>query len=182
MRLLTLSLALMDWHVPRWVQCQEPICRILTAMCMHALQANCTCTAMALLLPTFGKRPQDQGNAPRKRTAATSPATEQTLRTPADAGASTQDPRNAPPPGSSCSSTVADAATEHIQLGSTPEAPPGSGAASADVAITSIDDVVSKLALEPEESAGVLCSAARILQKRVQAEVRRLCVCPVVCY
>merc|ERR1712122_19354 len=125
---------------------------------------------MALLLPTFGRRPQDQGSTPRKRTTATG----QTRRTPSDAGASTQDLINAPPLASSCSSTVADAATERIQLGSAPEALPGSGAASADVAIASVDVVVSKLALEPGESAVVLRSAARTAQKRVQAEVRRL--------
>ena len=53
--------------------------------------------------------------------------------------------------------------------------PPGSSAASADVAITSLDDVVSKLASERDESAVALCSAARTLQRGVQAEIRRLC-------
>ena len=76
----------------------------------------------------------------------------------------------------SSSAVESDAATEHIQCGSTLEALPGNGAALADVAITSIDDVVSKLALEHGESAIVLCNAARTLQKRVQAQVRSLCV------
>ena len=74
----------------------------------------------------------------------------------------------------SSSAVESDAATEHIQFGSTLEALPGNGTALADVAITSIDDVVSKLALEPGESSVVLRSAARTVQNRVQAEVRRL--------
>ena len=97
---------------------------------------------MALLLLTFGKRPQDQGSAPTKRAAATSPATEQTLRTPTVASASMQDLRNAPLAGCSCINTV--------------EMLPDTSAASADVVITSLDDVVSKLALEPEDSAAAL--------------------------
>ena len=44
---------------------------------MHALRMDCACTAVAFLVPTFGKRPQDQGGASRKRAAATSDATEQ---------------------------------------------------------------------------------------------------------
>ena len=88
--------------------------------------------------PTFGKMSQDQGNVSRKRTAATSPATEQTLRTPAVAGASSQDFRNALALGSTCLDNVADVVTKCIQLGSMSEALPGSGVASADVAIRSL--------------------------------------------
>ena len=71
------------------------------------------------------------------------------------------------------------AATEHnplcyrapALLGSTCEAPPGSG----DMTIESLADVVSKLASECDESAVALCGAARTLQRGVQAEVRNLC-------
>ena len=51
--LLTLWLAVMDWHVPRETKLQPLTCCILTAMCMHALRMNGACTAMALILPTF---------------------------------------------------------------------------------------------------------------------------------
>ena len=70
--LFSLMLALLDWHVP-------PItCRILTAMCMHAMQQDSACTVMALLLPTFGKRPQEERGAPKKRATTTGHATERT--------------------------------------------------------------------------------------------------------
>ena len=81
------------------------------------------------------KMSQDQGNVSRKRTAATSPSAEQTLRTPAVAGASPQDLRNDLALESTCVDTVADVATECIQLGSMSEALLGSGVASSDVAI-----------------------------------------------
>ena len=77
-----------------------------------------------------------------------------------------QDLRNARLAGSSCISTVADDATEHIQLESTFDVLPDSGASSVDVEIMSLYGFASKLALEPEESAVVLCSAAQTLQKR----------------
>ena len=112
--LLTLSLSIIDWHVPRWNRSQQLLCRILTAMSMQALRMDLACTAMAFLLPTFGKRPQDQGGAPRKRTTATSLTTEQTPGTPADTEATMQDPGNAPPLRSSGSGAEPDAATEHI--------------------------------------------------------------------
>ena len=67
-----------------------------------------------------------------------------------------------------------DAATEHIapeSLGSAREASPGSG----DMTIKSLDDVVSKLASECDESAVALCSAVQTLQRGVQAEIRKLC-------
>ena len=41
--------------------------------------------------------------------------------------------------------------------------------------IKSLADVVSKLASECDESAVALCSAARTLQRGVQAEIRNLC-------
>ena len=46
--LFSLMLALLDWHVP------SITCRILTAMCMHALQQDSACTVMALLLHCHG--------------------------------------------------------------------------------------------------------------------------------
>ena len=42
--------------------------------------------------------------------------------------------------------------------------------------IKSLADVVSKLASESDESAVALCSAARTLQRGVQAEIRNLCM------
>ncbi len=76
--LFTLLLALMEWHVPRKIPWQQLTCRILTAICMHALRSETACVVMALLLPTFGKKSQAQGITPMKRTATTSHATEQT--------------------------------------------------------------------------------------------------------
>ncbi len=43
--LFTLSLSLLDWHVPRSVQCQQFICQILTAMSMHAFRMDCACNS-----------------------------------------------------------------------------------------------------------------------------------------
>ena len=85
-----------------------------------------------------------------------------------------QEPGNAPPPRSSDSAAEPDAATEHIApalLGSTCEASPGSD----DMTINSLDDILSKLASEREESAVALCSAVRTLQRGAQAEMRNLC-------
>ena len=173
--LLTLILSIMDWHVPRGVPGQQMLCRILTAMSMQALEMNVACIAIAFWLPTFGKRPREEGSTTGKRTVTTSPATEQTPRTPTDTKVTVQNSQSSTPMQPSSSAVESDAATEHIQPGSTLEALPGSSAASADVAITSIDDVVSKLALEHGESALVLCNAARTLQTRVQAQIRNLC-------
>ena len=65
--LLILSLSVADWHVPRWLQHHQLLCRLLTAMCMHTLRMDCRCTIMAFLVPTFGKRPQEEDGAARKR-------------------------------------------------------------------------------------------------------------------
>ena len=67
-----------------------------------------------------------------------------------------------------------DVATEHmapVSLVSTCEALPGSG----DMTIKCLADVVSKLASASDESAVALCTAARTLQKGVQAQIRNLC-------
>ena len=128
---------------------------------------------MAFLLPTFGKRPLDQGDTSRKRTTATRPATERTPGTPADAEATTQDPENAPLLRCSGCAAEPDAATEHIapaSLGSAREASPGSG----DMTIKSLADVVSKLASECDESAVALCSAVRTLQRRASRDTQSM--------
>ena len=125
----------------------------------QGLRMDLACTAMAFLLPTFGKRPQDQEGASRKRATPTPPATEQEAGRPG----ATQHIAHEP-----------DAVAEHIalaSLGSTCEASPGSG----DMTIESLADVVSKLASECDESAVALCGAARTLQRGMQAEVRNLC-------
>ena len=79
------------------------------------------------MLPSFGKRPQDQGNTSRKRSTPTRPATEQTPGIPADAEATMQDSLMV-----RCSDSAVepDAAAEHIapaSLGLTCEASPGNG-------------------------------------------------------
>ena len=132
------------------------------------------CTAMAFLLSTFGKRPNDQGDASRKRTTASRSATQQTPETLADAEATMQDLGNVQLLRHSGSAAEPDVATEHIapvSLVSTCEALPGSG----DMTIKSLADVVSKLASACDESAVALCTAARTLQKGVQTHERKLC-------
>ena len=46
---------------------------------------------------------------------------------------------------------------------------------SGDITIKCLADVVSKLASATDESAVALCTAARTLQKGVQAQIRNLC-------
>ena len=116
--LLILALLVTDWHVPRWLPRHQLLCKLLTAVCMHMLRMDYACTTMAFLLPTFGKRPQEEGGAARKRTATMSPATEQTLGTPTDTNATMQNPQNGPPMQASSSAAESDAATEHIAAGS----------------------------------------------------------------
>ena len=61
--LLILSLSVADWHVPRWLQHHQLLCRLLTAMCMHTLRMDCRCTIMAFLLPTFGRAQRTNSRA-----------------------------------------------------------------------------------------------------------------------
>ena len=61
--LLILSLSVADWHVPRWLQHHQLLCRLLTAMCMHTLRMDCRCTMMAFLLPTFGRAQRTNSRA-----------------------------------------------------------------------------------------------------------------------
>ena len=168
-------------------------------MCVHALRKDPACIILAFLLPTFEKRPQGSSTW---RTTATPPATAQTPETavnrentmlgagtPGNLQAATrdatellQDPEDAPPRSScsECSGTAPAAAAEHIthaSRASTPEVPPGSGTVSHPThsAISSLDDVVAKLASERDESAVALCGAVRTLQRSVQADMRKLC-------
>ena len=125
-------------------------------------------------IDSMGKRPQDQGSTSRKRSTPTRPATEQTPKIPADAEATMQDPGNASIPRCSDSTVEPDAATEHIvpaSFGSAGEASSGCG----DMTIKSLDDVVSKLSSDCDESAADLCKAVQTLQRGVQAEIRKLC-------
>ena len=143
-------------------------------MSMQALRVELACTVIAFLLPTFGKRSQDQGSTSRKRSTPTRPATEQTPEIPADAEATMQDPGNASILRCSDSAVEPDAATEHIapaSFGSAGEASSGCG----DMTIKSLDDVVSKLSSDCDESAAALRNAVQTLQRGVQAEIRNLC-------
>ena len=172
--LLILSLSIIDWHVPRCFRSHQLLCRILTAMSMQALRVELACTVIAFVLPTFGKRSQDQGSTSRKRSTPTRPATEQTPEIPADAEATMQDPGNASILRCSDSAVEPDAATEHIapaSFGSAGEASSGCG----DMTIKSLDDVVSKLSSHCDDSAAALRNAVQTLQRGVQAEIRNLC-------
>ena len=115
--LLILSLSIIDWHVPRGVRSQQLLCRILTAMSMQALRMDLACTAMAFLLPTFGKRPQEEGGTARKRTATMSPATEQTPGTPTDTKVTVPNSQSSPSMQPSSSAVESGAATEHTAAG-----------------------------------------------------------------
>ena len=101
-------------------------------------------------------------------------ATEQTPEIPADAEATMQDPGNASILRCSDSAVEPDAATEHIppaSFGSAGEASSGCG----DMTIKSLDDVVSKLSSDCDDSAAALRNAVQTLQRGVQAEIRNLC-------
>ena len=54
---LALMLALCDWHVPLTVPLHYKVCRLLSALCMHALYpTSATMICLAFADPTFGKR------------------------------------------------------------------------------------------------------------------------------
>ena len=156
-----LTLSATDWHVPRWLPCHELLCKMLTAVCMHTLQTDYACTTMAFLLPTFGKRPQEEGGAARKRTATMSPATEQTLGTPTDTNSTMQNPQNDPPMQASSSAAESDAATEHI-------------AARAETTM-SMHAIVVEFSVFSTDNARDLVKAAQAIIKGNQEDVRNLC-------
>jgi len=156
MALISLLLALLDWHVP-------PItCRILTAMCMHVLRMDSACTFVALLLPTFGKRPQDQRNTSRKRATTTSPATEQTGD---DATTPTTEPVALSQPTEISQSS---ASTDPMRVPVLPIVVETE-------ASMPVDDIVTELALQQTEDAQAVTSAVRIIQEGKQSEIRKLC-------
>ena len=96
-------------------------------MSMQALEMNVACIAIAFSLPTFGKRPREEGSTTGKRTVTTTPATEQTVttspateqtpRTPIDTTVTVQNPQSSTPMQPSSPAVESDAATEHIQCG-----------------------------------------------------------------
>ena len=172
--LVILGLSIIDWHVPRCFRSHQLLCRILTAMSMHALGVELACEVIAFLLPTFGKISQDRARTSRKRPTPTRHATEQTPEISADAEATMQDPGNASILRCSDADVEPDAATEHIasaSYGSAREASSGCR----DMTIESIDDVVSKLSSARGKSAAALRKAVKTLQSGVQAEIRNLC-------
>ena len=159
--LLILALSVTDWHVPQWLPRHQLLCKILTAVCMYTLRVDYACTTMAFLLPTFGKRPQEEGGAARKRTATMSPATEQTLGTPTDTNATMQNPQNGPPMQASSSAAESDAATEHIAAGAE--------------TIMSMQDIVTECSAFSTDDARDLIDAAQVILKGNQNDVRNLC-------
>ena len=112
--LLSLVLAVTDWHVPRWLPRHQLLCQIVSAAVMHTLRMDDRCTIMAFLVPTFGKRPQTESGAARKRTATMGPSTEQTQDTPTDTITTTQNTQDGPPVQGSISADESDDATQHI--------------------------------------------------------------------
>ena len=159
--LLILSLSIIDWHVPRGVRSQQLLCRILTAMSMQALRMDLACAAMAFLLPTFGKRPQEEGNTARKRTATMSPATEQTPGTPTDTKVTVPNSQSSPSMQSSSSAVESGAATEHT-------------AAEAEIT-TCMKAIVTEWNTLSTDDARDLVNAAQVLLKGNQNDARNLC-------
>ena len=159
--LLTLILAIIDWHVPRWVPGQQMLCRILTAMSMQALRMDLACTAMAFLMPTFGKRPQEEGDNARKRSATSSPATERTPGTAADTQVTVPSSQSSPPMQPSSSVVESCAATEHTT-------------AQAEIT-TSMKAIVAEWSTLSNDTARDLVNAAQSLLKGNQNDVRNMC-------
>ena len=154
--LVTLLLALMDWHVPRVTNWQSITCRILSAMCMYALRMDTVCTVTALLLPTFGKRSQAQASTARKRSITTNHAMEQT-----EAAARS--------PTTQQSDNQGHAATEH-NTGSTQEQ-------TSTPSTHSLDDVISIIGQHSGEGEAyrTLHLDAEKLRSAKQHELRKLC-------
>jgi len=116
---------------------------------------------MAFLLPTFGKRAQEESGAARKRTATMSPATEQTLGTPMDTNSTMQNPQNGLPMQASSSAAESDAATEHIAAGAE--------------TIMSMQAIVTEFSVFSTDDARDLVNAAQVIIKGNQKNVRNLC-------
>ena len=159
--LLILSLSGADWHVPRWLQHHQHLCQLLTAMCMHTLRLDCWCTIMAFLLPTFGKRPREEGGTARKRTATMSPATEQTPGTPTDTKVTVPNSQSSLSMQPSSSAVESGAATEHT-------------AAEAEIT-TCMKAIVAEWNTLSTDDARDLVNAAQVFLKGIQNDVRNLC-------
>ena len=156
-----LSLSAIDWHVPRWLPRHQLLCQILTAMCMQTLRMDCAYTTIAFLLPTFGKRSREEGDAASKRTVSMTPATEQTLGTPIDTKATMQNRHNSPPMQASSSAAESDVASEHIAVG-------------ADIPM-SLDAIMMEMNTLSTDAARDVFTAAQLLLKGKQSDVRKLC-------
>ena len=128
---------------------------------MHALRPEGAWIAMALLLPTFGKRPQDQSSAHGKRSATTtSPATELTgnILTIPDTESNEQS---------------MDAVTERVS----PELDSNDATTASCPAIESLDDVIANLG--PRQGEGepfqTLYAHAQRLQNAKSRHIRVMC-------
>ena len=159
--LVILSLSAIAWHVPRWLPRHQLLCQILTAMCMQTLRMDCAYTTIAFLLPTFGKRSREEGDAASKRTVSMIPATEQTLGTPMDTKATMQNRHNSPPMQASSSAAESDAAKEH-------------NAAGAETTM-SLEAIVTELNTLSTDAARDVVTAAQLILKGKQSDVRNLC-------
>ena len=116
---------------------------------------------MAFLLPTFGKRPQEEGGTARKRTATMSPATEQTPGTPTDTKVTVPNSQSSPSMQPSSSAVESGAATEHT-------------AAGAEIT-TCMKAIVTEWNTLSTDDARDLVNAAQVLLKGDQNDVRNLC-------
>ena len=128
---------------------------------MHSLRMDGACTTMAFLLPTFGKRPQEERGAARKRTATMTPTSAQTLGTATETKAAMQNPENDPAMPATGSASSSDVATEHIAGG--PET------------TMSMEAIVTALGALPTEDARAVVLAAQLVLNGKQQDIRKLC-------
>ena len=178
--LLILSLSIMDCHVPHWMHSQQLLCRTVTAMFMHSLRKDISCTALAFLLPTFGKRTQEEAGAPRKRRV--------TVWTPTTTKATMENVQNDPPMQASSSATGSHDATEHVvaeadaeiqNLQNDPSGPEQDVStervAAAVEATISMQAIVTEWATLSTDEAREVVHAAQIILKGNQNDLRKLC-------
>ena len=126
---------------------------------------------MALLLPTFGKRPQEERGARKKRATTTGHATERTSESaipPAVPMPLCDAPDDATEP--TASSQLAEQSQSTGATGGATEAI----AAELEASMT-LDDVVTELSLHDSQDAQAITNAVWIIQEGKQSEIRKFC-------
>ena len=147
---------------------------------MHILRMDISCTAMAFLLPTFGKRAQEEIGVPSKRKV--------TVWTPTTTKATIESVQNDPPMQASSSATGPDDATEHVAaeadaevrnlhtvgLDAEPDVTNQHVAAAVETTM-SMQAIVTEWAAFSTDEAREIVHAAQIILKGKQNDLRNLC-------